>query len=190
VQFVRELSRIDTIKSQNVSHQIVNVVVSSKYGHLAHFVYGLSEAGHIFTEEEKNSLWHMSNVWLERLEQAAPQHGGMHEQLAGVYSQIGRLLAPINSDRSLQLFENAHRHANLETNTGVRLQARIHVLKNLLMCQDVELWKRAITYSLDFGEAVFETFTWFGHDLLEFGDEDQPYHLLQTIHWAENVMDL
>lgn len=78
----------------------------------------------------------------------------------------------------------------LETNSGIRRQARIHVLKNMLLCRNPELWKRALMYSLDFGEAIFETFYWFGHGLLEIGDDTQPHLLLETMDWAEDLMAL
>lgn len=190
VQFVREFSRFDPIKSLDVSRQIVNAVTTSTSGHLAHLLYGLSKAGYVFTEEEKTALEQMSSLWLMQLEAAAPKYSGMHEQLAVVYSQMGRVLAPVNTDRALQFFENARRHANLETHSILRLRARMYILKHLLMCQDADLWKRAVRYSLEFGEAILETFSWFGHDLIELGDGDEPYKLLQEIHWAENVIGL
>ena len=165
-------------------------MVSSKLGHLAHFVYGLSEAGYVFSEQEKDSLWYMPKLWLDRLEHTESQNDGIHELLARLYSQIGRFVASVDTDRGMQLFENAHRHTNLETISGLSRRARIYLLKNMLMCRNPELWKRALMYSLNFGEAIFETFYWFGHALLEFGDEDQSYQLLQTIHWADTVIAL
>jgi hypothetical protein len=190
VQFVRELSRLDPVKSIDVSHQLVNAVMNSTRGSLAHLVYSLCEAGYIFTEAEKTALGQMSSLWLDQLEAAAPQYGGMHEQLAGVYGQIGRFAAPVDIGRGLSLFENARRHANLETNSGNRRQARIHVLKNMLLCGNPELWKIALTYSLEFGETIFETFYWFGHGLLEFNDDTQLHQLPEAIRWAEDAMNL
>jgi hypothetical protein len=71
-----------------------------------------------------------------------------------------------------------------------RMRLRRDILKSMLAAGDITLWKEAAVRSLDFEEAIFHVFDWFGRSLLKHQQEDHafPSHLLDTINWAEQLV--
>ena len=71
-----------------------------------------------------------------------------------------------------------------------RMRLRRDILKSMLAAGDTTLWEEAVVRSLDFEEATFRTFDWFGQSALKLQQEDKtfPPRLLDVIDWAEQLM--
>jgi len=198
VEFVREAYPIDAERARQFASEMVASTLASSRDWAAHRMFELNGCGYFFSDAERSAIEVLSDHWIDRLEHLqegsikGPPIGDQdaHRLAATWLARAARSTLLVNHERGLRLVSMAAHHANTVAEPTERTRLRREILRSMLAAGDAKLWEEAVVRSLDFEEAIFHVFDWFGQSALKLNQEDKtfPPRLLDVIDWAEQLM--
>lgn len=198
VEFVREACGLDPERTRQFARELIAATLSSERDSVAHRLYELNGCGYALSATECAAVDALSEHWVDRLEHL--QEGSVkgepigeqdaHRLASRYLAQVARSTLLVNPERGLRLVSMAAHHADKVTEPTERTRLRREILKSMLAAGGAPLWEEAVVRSLDFEEAIFHVFDWFGQSVLKLNQEDKafPPRLLDAIDWAEQLM--
>lgn len=198
IEFVRQAYPIDAERARQFASEIVASTLASSRDWAAHRMFELNGCGYFFSDAERSAIKVLSDHWIDRLEHMqegsikGPPIGDQdaHRLAATWLARAARSTLLVNPERGLRLVSMAAHHAGTVTEPTERTRLRREILRSMLAAGDAKLWEEAVVRSLDFEEAIFHVFDWFGQSALKLNQEDKafPPRLLDVIDWAEQLM--
>jgi hypothetical protein len=195
-QFVREVRQLDSEHAAEQADQFAKRVIEEVLktrrewfkGWEVERLFELGDCGYHFSKDQCMAIEQESDQSLYEWEKRADSLSA-HPHLAKLLISMAQSTMYVNRDRSLTFIERAVRHANLITEQTSRRFRQQRILRFLLECEEASLWEQAAWRSLDFGDAIFETFDLFGSKLLKMEQQDKelPLRLKEVIDWAEQL---
>ncbi len=198
IQFVREVRHLDIEQATQLSEQFAIRVIDEVLKIPRAWVddwkveqlFELGDCGYHFSSEECTNIQRRSDQWLDKLEmQVEANTEERHYQLSSRLILMAYSTVSANRKRSLALIERATRHVSFLHEKGMRMVQQQRILRFLLASGEASLLEKAVWFSLDGGDLIFNAFDLFGSTLLKMEQEDKelPLRLREVIEWAEQL---
>jgi hypothetical protein len=161
---------------------------------LAHRLFELNAAGYSLSADEMRALSELSDQQVARLDRLREESGNTmscedwHWLAARRFVEIATSTITADSERGLRLVQEAAGHADKIIDFQRRREIRASILR-CLANGERNLWGKAVAASLDYENALFDTFESLALGLLTSADNDgsTALRLRAIIDWAENM---